>query len=88
MTEKEAQIINTGRLLRAESDVLVPMLVERRELIVQKIIMLYKAGDFERIRDCSAELSLIEDMKLKIKNKILAADAVERKLNGDNNGKQ
>lgn len=89
MTEKEAQAINTGRLLRAESDVMLPMLAERREHAVQKILLYFRSGEFEKIRDCAAELCVMDDLQNKIKNKIRAADAAERRMtNGDNNGNQ
>lgn len=80
LTEKDAQVLNTGRLLRAESDVMLPMLAERREQVITKLLMHYRGGAMDKVRDCVAELCVTDDMQKTIKNKIRAADAVERKV--------
>jgi len=45
--------------------------------------MLYRSGELEKIHQAAAELSVTEDMKQTIKNKIKQAEAVERRLHGE-----
>lgn len=80
ISEKDAQTLQTGRLLRAESDIMLPMLNERREAAVSKIIMYYRSGELEKITQAAAELSVTEDLKQTIKNKIKLAETVERRV--------
>lgn len=80
LTEKQYSKISTGRQLRAESDVLLPLLDQRREIAITKILNFYRAGDFEKIPSAAAELCAIDDMKIVIKNKIKSAEALERKV--------
>ena len=80
ISERDTQILNTGRLLRLEAHVLLPLLNEKREAAIVKILQHYRAGKLDLIAHGAAELCVAEDMIQTIKNKIKAAEAVERKL--------
>ncbi len=80
MTESDARILNEGRLLRAEADLMIPMLAERREAAVARLLQHYRAGELDKLTAVTAEICVTEDLKQSIKNKIKRAEQVERKF--------
>ncbi len=83
ITEAEQQKLNTGRLMRAESDMILPMLATKQTLVIANIVAAFKAGAYERLTAHAAELSTLSDMKAEITSKIRQAEAIERKLYGE-----
>ena len=83
LTEQEQQKMNTGRLMRAESDLILPLLQTKQTLIVAKIVAAFKAGHTEMLTAHAAELSIIYDMRTEITRKIKEAEGLERKMLGD-----
>jgi hypothetical protein len=79
-SEKELNELNTGRLMRAEADLLVPMLNRQREAVVAKLCAYYRSGEMAQLPVCAAEIVAIENMKSEIKNKIAKAQSIERKI--------
>lgn len=86
VTEQDMRTMQLGRLMRAEADVILPLLAERREQAITKMLQHYRAGKFEMLPSAVAELCVTEDMKQTIKNKIKAAEAVERKVMNEHDG--
>ncbi len=79
LTETEQQKLNTGRMMRAESDLLLPLLQTKQALAIGKLIAAFRAGETNFVSH-AAELSMIDSMKNEITQKIKAAEAIERKL--------
>jgi hypothetical protein len=82
LTEHEQQKMNTGRLMRAESDFLLPYLNTKQNLIIAKIVASFRAGDYSALTGHAAELTTISDMRNDITNKIKQAEILERKAYG------
>lgn len=80
LTESEQQKLNTGRLLRAESDMILPLLQTKERLVIAKIVSAFKAGQQDMLWAHSAELSTIHDMRNEISQKIKVAESLERKV--------
>lgn len=78
----ELDTLNQGRMLRAESGVLHPLIMQKREAAIAKIVMHFRAGALDMILACAAELSTIEDMRVTIDNKVKQAEIIERKIHG------
>lgn len=81
-TEKELSTLNEGRLMRAESDIIIPLLTKQREAAVSKVIYHFKAHELEKLPAAAAELAAIEDMRAAIANRIKKAEHIERKVYG------
>lgn len=84
-TEREQHKLNEGRLMRAEADIIMPLLAEKREIAINKLILAFREGHADKLPTHAAELSSIEDMLTTIRNKIRQAEVLERKIHG--NGK-
>ncbi len=80
LTETETQKMNTGRMLRAESSALLPLLESKQALLVGKIVQLFKSGDYEKLTGAAAELSTVWDMRTEITRKIKEAAYLEAKM--------
>lgn len=78
--EKELQALNTGRLMRAEADLILPMLERQKEDAVSSICNNFRMGKIEMLPVFAAQLVSIENMKSEIKNKIAKAQNIERKI--------
>jgi hypothetical protein len=66
--EEKARLITEARILAQSSPVLIPMLLERRERTVKRLIGEYRnAGATQAI---VAELSVIDDLLHEVRNKI------------------
>lgn len=80
LTEAEQEKLNTGRMMRAESDVLLPLLQTKQTLVVGKIVAAFRAGETDKLIPLAAELSTIFEMKITIGQKIKEAEHLERKM--------
>ena len=80
LTEQEQQKLNTGRMMRAESDLLLPLLQTKQAAVLGKIVYSFKAGKHEELIALAAELSTLSDMKSEITRKIKEAESLERKM--------
>lgn len=83
LTEREQEKLNTGRMFRAESDMLLPMLQTKTAVVVGKIVAAFKSGGkpYEFLA-YAAELSTLSDMKAEISRKITEANHLEEKALG------
>ncbi len=66
--------------MRAESDMLLPMLATKQALVIAKIVGAFRSGDYGALTGHAAELSTLHDMKSEITNKIKQAEVLERKM--------
>ena len=80
LTEAEQQKMNTGRLMRAESDLILPLLQTKQTLVIGKIVADFRSGKHENLIGHAAELSMISEMKNDITRKIKEGEALERKM--------
>ena len=83
LTEKEQETLNSSRMIRAESDVLLPLLQTKYTLTAAKIVSAFKAGQTEKLTTLAAELSTVYDMKLMIEQRINEAAYLEKKMLSD-----
>lgn len=81
-TEAERRTLEQGMIIRAEASALTPILQERRELAVLKIIAQYKTGKFEPMLGLVAYLTAVEDILSTMSNKQKKAEIIERKIHG------
>lgn len=83
--EKELMDLNVGRLIRANGEVIIPMLNSQRESAIQAACLAYRQGKLSEIPMHVARLIVIEDMQIEIKHKITKAEAIEKRIydNGD-----
>lgn len=79
LTEKEQTTLNAGRLMRAEADVLLPLLQTKQALVIGKIVAEFRAAHYEALTGLAAELSTIISMKDDITRAIKQAETLERK---------
>lgn len=79
-SELEQKKLNTGRLMRAEADVILPLLQEQRENAIAKLCLHFRAGELNMLPAIAAEINSAETMMVSIKNKIRQAEAIERKV--------
>ena len=80
LTEAETAKLNTGRLMRAESDLILPLLQTKQALVIGKIVADFRAGKHEFLLAHAAELSTLADMMTTINRKIKEGEALERKM--------
>lgn len=80
LTEQEQQKLNLGRMMRAESDVLLPFLQTKQTLVVALIVSAFRAGEQEKLWGLAAELTTLTDMKQEITRKIKEAEILEKKM--------
>ncbi len=80
LTEAEQIKLNSGRLMRAEADMIIPYLDTKRELICGKIVQSFRSGQHGDLLGHAAELATIYEMKSTITSKIKAAEAIERRI--------
>lgn len=80
LTEHEQKKLDTGRMMRAESDLILPLLQTKQTLVIGKIVNSFRQGDYASLTGHAAELSTIESMKSEITQKIKQAEAIERKV--------
>ena len=83
LTEKEQETLNSARVVRAEGDVLLPLLQARERLIIGRTVSAFKAGETGKLISLAAELSTIYDLKSAISQKISEADYLEKKMMSD-----
>ncbi len=79
LSEKEQTQLNTGRMMRAESDLILPLLHTKERLVIGKLIQAFRAGDYGSLTGHAAELSTLDSMRVEITQKIKTAEALERK---------
>lgn len=79
-TEREQKTLNEGRLIRAEADIVLPLLRQQREAAISQIIFTFKGGKLEGLPAVCATLTATEDMITTITNKIRKAEVIERKI--------
>ena len=79
-SEKEVSALNTGRLMRAESDVIGPLLERQKQDVISGLCNAFRAGQLDMLPVFTAQLVSIENMKAEIKNKIAKAENIERKI--------
>jgi hypothetical protein len=79
LSEKEQQQLNTGRMMRAESDLILPLLQTKERIVIGKIVASFRAGEYGALTGHAAELSTLDSMKNEITQKIKLAEALERK---------
>ena len=82
LTEADIKTLNEGRMMRVESEILLPLLRQRRESAIQKLIGIFKSEEQKGILAATAEISCLEDMLTTITNKIKRAELIERKIHG------
>ena len=80
LTEAETTKLNTGRLMRAESDLILPLLQTKQALVIGKIVADFRAGHHDKLLGHAAELATLADMKNEITRKIKEGEALERKM--------
>ena len=80
LTEKEQQTLNTGRVMRAESDVILPLLQTKQDLVIARIVAHFREGDRDKVFAAAAELSILREMRSNIASKIKEAEHYERKM--------
>jgi len=81
-TEIEQAKLNTGRLMRANADVVLPLIQDMREQAISTLIWKFKEGKRDEIYPEAAKLATLEDMRTSIITKIKAAEVIERKIHG------
>jgi hypothetical protein len=79
-SEVEQAKLNTGRLMRAEADVILPLLQEKREAAISTLLWKFKEGKLADLPAAVASLAALEDMRSEIRNKIKTAEGIERKI--------
>ncbi len=82
-TEREQEKLNTGRLMRAEADLILPLISTKQSLALNKIVAAFKAGERDIIFAVAAELSTLHDMKHDITRKIKEAERIEQRMIDD-----
>lgn len=80
--EKDLDNLNRGRLMRAESDLMLPMLNKQRENAIAGICNSFREGKLEMLPVYAASLVSIENMKSEIKITISKATILEEKIYG------
>lgn len=80
LTEAEQAKLNTGRLMRAEADVILPLLREQREAAIQQLIQRFRAGELTLLTASAAEISSLENALTTIRTRIKQAEAIERRI--------
>lgn len=86
LTEQEQEKLNTGRLMRAESDLILPLIDTKQAVVVGAIVSAFRAGSYDRLTGLAAELTTLFEMRNQIKQKIKTAEGLERKLYEKNEG--
>lgn len=84
MTEQEQGTLNKGRLMRAESEILLPLLTTKQNLAVAKLVADFRAGKYAELTGHAAEISTIMGMREEITRSIKQAEQIETKLYGEN----
>jgi hypothetical protein len=84
-TEKDLQIMQTGKLMQASADVILPLLEKQREDAISAIIWAFRSNEIAKLQSLAATLSTIDSMKSEIKNKIAKANKLEEKIYADGN---
>lgn len=80
-TESEQKKLDSGRLMRAEADVIMPLLLQQREAAVQRLIMHFRAGELDgRLAAAAAEISALETTTQTIRTRIKQAEVIERRI--------
>lgn len=79
-SERETGALNTGRLLRTESSVLLPLLEQQREDAINLLCQAFRAGRLNDLPMHAAQIVTIDNMKAQIKIKIAKANNIERKI--------
>jgi len=82
-TELEQEKLNQGRMLRAEADLIIPMLTKRREDATARLVHYFKSGEHDKLTVAAAEIATLTDMAADIRNKIKSAENIERKIHGN-----
>lgn len=80
LTEKEQAKLNEGRMLRAESDMILPLLATKQATVLGKIVSDFRNGHHDKLLGHAAELSTIYEMKTEIGRKIREAEALEKRV--------
>lgn len=81
-TEAEQRVLNDGRMIRGEADILLPLLRQQKDAAVSRIIYEFKGGKLDALPAAAASLAAIEDMITTITNRIKKAEIIERKIHG------
>lgn len=79
-SERDLQTLNTGREMRIESNLIFPMLEKQREAAISSLCNSFKMGQMEMLSVFTAQLVSIENMKSEIRQKIIKAENIERKI--------
>lgn len=66
MTPKQLGKLNTGRLLRLETQALLPILEKKTDTVLNRMIHRYRAGEQNFLSE-AAELSVLADLLIEIK---------------------
>ena len=77
LTEQENQKLNAGRLMKAESGLLLPLLQTKQTLVIAKIVSAFREGKHEQLIGLAAELSTLAEMKHEITRTIKTAETLE-----------
>lgn len=80
LNDREIDQLNQGRMVRAEADVVLPLLGKQKLGAVAKISTLYRAGDLGQLPVAVAELVAIENLETEINKRIKRAEALERRI--------
>lgn len=83
LTEAEQEKLNKGRMMRAESSMLLPLLETKQTLVLARIVQAFRAGESEKLLSLAAELSTLFEMKGEISRTIKQAQILEEKQYAD-----
>lgn len=87
ITEKETERMNSGRLVRAEATVLIPLLAERKASAVTRLTAVFRSGAVaENLTALVAEITTLEDLEREIKRRIKETEHIERKIYASTDG--
>lgn len=77
---RDLSSLNIGRMMRAESDVILPMLQTQREDAIAAACQAFRTGQMNDIPIHIARLVTVENMCIEIKQKIAKAEAIEKRI--------
>lgn len=79
LTEQEHQKLNDGRMLRGESQYLLPMLAKRKEAALGLLLAHYRSGEVNMLLPVTAQLSALVDLETEIKKSNKQTEILEKK---------
>ena len=83
LTEKEIEKLNRGRTVRAEAQVLLPLLTQKKAAAVDRLIAHFRAGQSEMLLTVAAEISVLSGLESDLNKSIRETENLERKIYGE-----